>query len=157
MTSLSIRPASKNDVPDILALIRELAQYEKLAHEVVTDEATLAHTLFGEKSYAEVLLAEENNTTVGFCLFFHNFSTFLGRPGIYIEDVFVRESHRGRGIGKQFFAELARIAAERGCGRIEWWVLDWNETAITFYKNMGAVAMDDWTVMRLTEDKFKLL
>ncbi len=157
LTECRFRVASSQDVPVILQLIRELAEYEKLAHEVVADEATLAESLFGEKRYAEVLLAEVENEAAGFCLFFHNFSTFLGKPGIYVEDIYVRTAYRGQGIGKKFFSEISAIAEERKCGRVEWWVLDWNEPAITFYKNMGASAMDEWTVYRLSEEKYKRL
>lgn len=151
----TFRSAVKDDVPAILQLIRELAVYERLEHEVVADEATLSESLFGEKRYAEVLLAEVGGDIAGFCLFFHNFSTFLGKPGIYIEDIFVRPEYRSQGIGRKFFAEISAIAEQRKCGRVEWWVLDWNKPAITFYERMGAVAMDEWTVYRLTEEKYK--
>jgi GNAT superfamily N-acetyltransferase len=157
LPDVHIRPAQPDDVGLILSFIRELAEYEKLAHEAVADEETLRQHLFGANPRAEVLIAEVAQEPAGFCLFFHNFSTFLGRPGLYIEDVFVREAFRAQGIGKQFFAELARIAKTRGCGRIEWWVLDWNQPAIDFYRRMGAVAMDEWTVYRLTEEKFASL
>lgn len=153
--TLAIRPATRRDVPTILLLIRELAAYEKLAGEVVATEAGLEKTLFGPKSYAEVLLAEEAGIVVGFCLFFHNYSTFLGKPGIYIEDIFVLPGHRGKKIGKQLFARVAEIAKDRDCGRIEWWVLDWNKPAIDFYQNMGARPMDEWTVYRLTQEQFE--
>jgi len=150
----AIRNATRADVPVILQLIRELAEYEKLAHEVVATEEGLENTLFGTKSTAEVLIAEEEGMAIGFCLFFHNYSTFLGKPGIYIEDVFVRTAHRGKGLGKMFFAEVGRIAHERECGRVEWWVLDWNKPAIDFYERMGAKPMSEWTVYRLTEEQF---
>jgi GNAT superfamily N-acetyltransferase len=153
-TRVAIRAATCADVTDILSLIRELAEYEKLGSEVVATEAILRETLFGKRSYAEVLLAEVGGELAGFCLFFHNFSTFLGRPGIYIEDIFVHERFRGQGIGKQFYAKLAAIAKARGCGRIEWWVLNWNKPALDFYKRLGAMPMDEWTVYRLTEDIF---
>lgn len=149
MPPFSFRPANQADVPLIVEFIHELAEYEKLAHEVVVTEEVLQETLFGARAYAEVLLAYAGDKPAGFCLFFHNFSTFLGKPGIYIEDIFVRPEFRGQGIGKQFYEELKKIAAERKCGRIEWWVLDWNETAINFYKKLGAQAMDEWTVYRL--------
>ena len=155
--TLHIRPAQPGDAALILSLIRELAEYEKLAHAVVADEATLAEHLFGAQPRAEVLIAEAQGKTAGFCLFFHNFSTFLGKPGLYIEDVYVREAFRGQGIGRQFFAALARIAEQRGCGRMEWWVLDWNQPAIDFYQRLGATPMDEWTVYRLTEEKFATL
>ena len=153
-TAIATRFATRRDVPVILQLIRELAEYEKMAHEVVATEASLENTLFGPRSYAEVLIAEEKGIAIGFCLFFHNYSTFLGKPGIYIEDFFVQPEHRGKGLGKMFFAEVGRIAHERGCGRVEWWVLDWNKPAIDFYKRMGAKPMDEWTVYRLTEEQF---
>ena len=148
--SIQIRMAAEPDVPLILAFIKELAEYEKLAHTVVTTEAGLRETLFGARPYAEVLIAEADETPVGFALFFHNYSTFLARPGIYLEDLFVRPEARGRGYGRQMLARLARIARERNCGRLEWSVLDWNEDAIRFYRSLGAVAMDEWTVYRVT-------
>ena len=151
---VSMRFAGVQDVPVILAMIKELAEYEKLSAEVVATEAALENTLFGTKSYAEVVLAEEDGEATGFCLFFHNYSTFLGKPGLYIEDVFVCARHRGKGLGKMLFAEISRIAAERNCGRIEWWVLDWNKPAIDFYTTFGAKPMNEWTVYRLTEEQF---
>lgn len=144
-----VSPATLKDIPLILTFIRELAEYENLLHEVVADEAILEQSLFGPKSYAEVILAYEKDQPVGFALFFHNFSTFLGRPGIYLEDLYVRAAYRGKGYGKKLLAHLAQLAVERGCGRLEWWVLDWNEPSIAFYKNLGAQAMSDWTVYRL--------
>lgn len=156
-TRTAIRTATPQDVPQILALIHELADYEKLSHEVVATVESLERTLFGPKSYGEVLLAEADGEVAGFCLFFHNYSTFLGKPGLYIEDIFVRPTHRGAGIGKALFAQAARIANERGCGRMEWWVLDWNKPAIDFYRKMGAAPMDAWTVFRLTEQQFEHL
>lgn len=136
----------------ILELIGELAEYERLRHEVVATEDDLRRTLFGERPAAEVVLAEVEGAAspVGFALFFHNYSTFLGRPGLYLEDLFVRSAWRGRGIGRRMLEHLARIAVERGCGRFEWWVLDWNEPAIRFYRSIGAVPMDEWTVQRVT-------
>lgn len=137
-------------MPLILALIRELADYERLSHEVSATEEVLRSSLFGERPVAEVLIGESDSRPAAFALFFHNFSTFLGRPGIYLEDLYVRPEFRGRGIGKAMLARLARLAKERGCGRLEWWVLDWNEQAIEFYESLGAIAMDDWTVYRVT-------
>ena len=144
-----IRTATPGDIPVIGQLIRELAQYERLSHEVLLDERELHRHLFGGRPYAEVLLAEDDRRVVGFALFFHNFSTFLGKPGIYLEDLYVQAEHRARGYGKELLAEVARIAVERGCGRLEWSVLDWNEPSIGFYRSLGARAMDDWTVYRL--------
>ena len=149
---LTIRFATESDVPLVLDFIKGLADHERLAHEVVATEELLRRTLFGERKVAEVLLAFDGEDAVGFALFFHNFSTFLGRPGLYLEDLFVRPEARGRGVGRRLFVELARIARERECGRLEWWVLDWNESAIGFYRKLGAVAMDEWTVYRLTGD-----
>jgi len=147
-----IRPARPEDVPTIAALIRELAEYERLSQEVTLKEEALKEHLFGKRRYAEVLIAEENGAAVGFALFMHNYSTFLARPGIYLEDLFVRPAHRGKGYGKALLQELARIAVERGCGRFEWAVLDWNAPAIQFYKSLGASLMDEWTVFRLAGD-----
>jgi GNAT superfamily N-acetyltransferase len=148
--SLQIRPAIRDDVPTIADLIRGLARYEKLEHDVVMTEALLDTALFGERQYAEVLLAEDDGRPVGFALFFHNFSTFLGRPGIYLEDLFVLPETRGRGIGRTLLTHLARLAVERGCGRLEWAVLDWNRDAIGFYERIGARPISEWTVYRLT-------
>jgi GNAT superfamily N-acetyltransferase len=147
---LTIREASEYDVPVILQLIRELAEYERLSHSVVATEAGLRETLFGPRPFAEALIAENGSDVVGFALFFHNYSTFLGQPGIYLEDLFVRPAYRGRGAGTALFRRLARLAVDRGCGRLEWAVLDWNEPALKFYRRVGAVPMDDWTVQRLT-------
>ena len=147
--SLSIRPATPADLPLIAELIRALAAYEKLAGEVRFDEATLGEKLFGPRLYAEVLVGEVDGEAQGFALFFHNFSTFEGRPGVYLEDLFVRPEARGLGLGKALLAELARIAVERDCARLEWWVLDWNEPSIGFYRSLGARPMDEWTVMRV--------
>jgi GNAT superfamily N-acetyltransferase len=146
---MAIRPASPADLPLIAELIRALAEYEKLADEVRFDEAVLGEKLFGPRPYAEVLIGEVDGEAQGFALFFHNFSTFEGRPGIYLEDLFVRPEERGLGLGKALLAELARLAVERDCARLEWWVLDWNEPSIGFYKSLGARAMDEWTVMRV--------
>jgi GNAT superfamily N-acetyltransferase len=145
-----IRPATLADVPVIARLIRALAEYERLAHEVILDEARLHDHLFGPRPYAEVLLAESEGTVVGFALFFHNYSTFVGKPGIYLEDLFVEPAHRGKGFGKALLRALARLAIERDCGRLEWAVLDWNEPSIQFYKAIGATPKDEWTGYRLT-------
>jgi GNAT superfamily N-acetyltransferase len=145
-----IREANEGDVPLILSLIRELAEYEKLSDEVVATEDGLRDSLFGERRYAEVLIAEHDGAPAGFALFFHNFSTFLGKPGIYLEDLYVKPAFRGSGIGKKLLVHLASLAKRRGCGRLEWWVLDWNEPSIGFYKKLGAVPMDDWTVYRVS-------
>jgi GNAT superfamily N-acetyltransferase len=147
--SLAIRSASRADLPLIAELIRALADFEKLAGEVRFDEAVLGETLFGPRPYAEVLIGELDGEPMGFALFFHNFSTFEGRPGIYLEDLFVRPEARGRGLGKALLAELARLAVARDCARLEWWVLDWNAPAIGFYRSLGARPMDEWTVMRV--------
>ena len=149
MSGTLVREASGEDVPLILSFIRELAEYENLSHEVVATEETLRANLFGERQFAEVLIAEHDGAPAGFALFFHNFSTFLGRPGIYLEDLYVKPELRGAGIGKKLLVHLARLAKDRGCGRLEWWVLDWNAPTIGFYEKLGAVAMDDWTVYRL--------
>jgi GNAT superfamily N-acetyltransferase len=147
--SISLRSATRDDVPVIAELIRGLARFEKLEHEVVMTEELLAAGLFGDRPYAEVVLAEADGRPVGFALFFHNFSTFLGRPGIYLEDLFVLPEQRGHGIGRMLLAHLARLAVERGCGRLEWAVLDWNKEAIKFYERLGARPNSDWTVYRL--------
>ncbi|MCX7124206.1 MAG: GNAT family N-acetyltransferase [Gammaproteobacteria bacterium] len=146
-----IKPAIINDVPLILSFIRELASFEKLSDEVVATEEILKETLFGDKTNAEVIIGYLDNVPVSFALYFHNFSTFLGRPGIYLEDLFVKESARGKSIGQKMLAYLAHLAKERKCGRLEWWVLDWNETAIGFYKRLGAKPMNEWTVFRVTD------
>jgi GNAT superfamily N-acetyltransferase len=148
--SLTVRPAAEHEVPEVLRFIRELAVYERLEHEVVATEAALRAALFGPRPYAEVALACLDGTPVGFALFFHNFSTFVGKPGIYLEDLFVRPEARGRGVGRSLLAWLARTALERGCGRLEWAVLDWNEPAIGFYRSLGAVSQDEWTTMRVS-------
>jgi len=148
--NVTIVPATPADVPTILDLIRALAEYEKLSHEVVATEADIDRWLFGGRPVAEVILARSETTTVGFALFFHNFSTFLGRPGIYLEDLFVLPDWRGQGVGRLLLTSLARLAVERGCGRLEWSVLGWNEPAIGFYLRMGARVMDEWRICRLT-------
>jgi GNAT superfamily N-acetyltransferase len=147
---IEIRPALASDVADILRFIRELAIYEKLEHEVVATEAQLRATLFGPRPFAEMLFLEEEGQKAAFALFFHNYSTFLGQPGIYLEDLFVLPEKRSRGYGKRLLAEIARLAVERGCGRLEWSVLDWNEPALRFYRRLGASPMNEWTVQRLT-------
>jgi GNAT superfamily N-acetyltransferase len=152
-----IRSATPADVPAIARLIRALAEYEKLSHEVVLREEDLSQHLFGPKPYAEVVLAEDGGQVVGFALFFHNYSTFLSKPGIYLEDLFVLPESRGKGHGKKLLSHLAKLAVERGCGRFEWSVLDWNEPAIQFYKSLGAAPMNEWTVFRVTGDALQRL
>lgn len=147
---LRIVPATERDVAVILGFIRKLADYEKLSHQVAATEDLLRETLFGARRVAEVLIAYLGDEPAGLALFFHNFSTFLGRPGIYLEDLFVEPAHRGKGIGKALLVEIAKIARERKCGRLEWAVLDWNKPAIDFYRGLGAVPLDDWTLFRVT-------
>lgn len=146
--SLGFRNAQRNDVGLILQFIRELADYEKMLSEVVADETTLEEWIF-DKQKAEVIFALEGEKEVGFALYFHNFSTFLGRAGIYLEDLYVKPEYRGKGYGKAILKKLASIAVERGCGRLEWWCLDWNKPSIDFYRSLGAEPMDDWTVYRI--------
>ena len=155
--NFTIRPATERDVPVILAFIRQLAEYEKLSHEAVMTEEILRQSLFGSRRAAEVLLGYSGDLPVAFAVFFHNFSTFLGRPGLYLEDLFVIPEMRGKGFGKAMLVELARIARERNCGRFEWSVLDWNKPAIDFYKALGAVPMDEWTIFRVTGEALKRL
>jgi GNAT superfamily N-acetyltransferase len=155
--TIAIRPATREDLPLIAQLIRDLAAYEKLAHEVRFDEDVLATKLFGPRPYAEVVIGEVDGAAQGFALFFHNFSTFEGKPGVYLEDLFVRPEARGTGLGKALLAHLAALAVERDCARLEWWVLDWNEPAIGFYKRLGAKAMDEWTVYRVDGDALTTL
>jgi GNAT superfamily N-acetyltransferase len=152
MSDIFIRPATENDVPQILDFIQQLAEYEKLTHVVVATEELLRETLFGARPAAEVLLAflADEEMPVGFALFFTNYSTFLARPGLYLEDLFVAPQYRGRGAGKALLKALARLVRERGYGRFEWSCLDWNEPSICFYKKMGAVPLDDWTIFRVT-------
>jgi GNAT superfamily N-acetyltransferase len=150
---VEIVPATRDDVPAILGLIRSLATYERLEAEVVATEGDLREALFGPQPAAEVLLARAGGTIVGFALFFHNYSTFLGRRGIYLEDLFVEPAYRGQGIGKRLLAAVAKVAVARRCGRFEWAVLDWNEPAIGFYRSLGARPMQEWTVFRLTGDE----
>ena len=149
--SCTIREATIEDTATLLELIRGLAEYEKLLHEVVADEATLRCSLFGDQPTAFAIIAEYDGAPGGFALYFYNFSTFLGRPGLYIEDIYVKPEMRGKGIGKALFAWLAQKSEEKQCGRMEWWVLDWNKPSIDFYKSMGAEAMEEWTVFRLNE------
>jgi GNAT superfamily N-acetyltransferase len=147
---ITVRPAAADEMPLVLGFIRELAAYEHLGHEVVATTADLQAALLGPRPYAEVVFACVDGTPLGFALFFHNFSTFLGKPGIYLEDLFVRPEARGRGLGKRLLAWLARTALERGCARLDWAVLDWNEPSIGFYLGLGAQRLDEWTTFRLT-------
>ena len=153
----AIRAARREDVGDLLRLIRGLAEYEKLAHMAVGTEPLLEDALFGPRPAAEALIAERDGHAVGFALFFTTFSTFLCKPGLYLEDVFVEPGHRGLGIGKALLARLARLAVERDCGRLEWRVLDWNQPSIVFYKSLGASLMPEWILVRMTEGEFGLL
>jgi GNAT superfamily N-acetyltransferase len=150
--TLRIVEATESDVPLLLSFIRKLAEYEKLADQVSATEDHVREALFGSRRVAEALLAYLGSEPVAFAVFFHNFSTFLGRPGIYLEDLFVDPPHRGKGVGKALLVELARLARARNCGRLEWAVLDWNESAIDFYRSLGAVPMEDWTIFRLAGD-----
>ena len=152
MPEIELRTATERDVPLILSFVRELAEYERLSHEVVATEELLRASLFGERPAAEVVIGNYGDEPAGFALFFHNFSTFLGRPGIYLEDLYVTPSFRGRGVGRTMLAYLAKLAKKRDCRRMEWSVLDWNEPAIKLYKRIGATPMDDWTVFRVTEE-----
>ena len=150
IANFTIRTATVTDIPLILSFIKELAEYEKLSNEVVATEEILAESLFGERSSsAEVVIGYYKNEPVAFALFFHNFSTFLGKPGLYLEDLYVNTEMRGKGIGKVLILYLANLAKNRGCGRFEWWVLDWNKSAIQFYHSIGAKPMDEWTVQRV--------
>jgi GNAT superfamily N-acetyltransferase len=157
MPDVRILPATIHDVPTILALIKSLAEYERLGHEVVATEDVLRRSLFGARPEAEVVLAYVGSDVAGFALFFHNFSTFLGRHGLYLEDLYVLPEHRAKGIGRRLLQYLAHLALERECGRLEWWVLDWNEVAIRFYQSIGAVPMSDWTVYRVAGDALTAL
>ncbi len=149
-SELTIRVAEPGEVALVLEFIRELAAYERLSDEVVASEADLRETLFGPQAYAHVLFGCLGGTPVGYALYFFNYSTFRGRPGLYLEDLFVRPAARGRGVGRALLAHLARLARERRCGRFEWAVLDWNAPAIAFYRSLGAVAVDEWTIFRMT-------
>ncbi len=151
-SSLTIKNAAKQDIPLILSFIKALAAYEKMSHQVVVTKEVLQESLFGETPIAEVILAYSDEQPAGFALFFHNFSTFLGRPGLYLEDLYVNPEIRNQGIGRALLVYLAKLAQERNCGRFEWSVLDWNEPSIQFYKKLGAVPMEDWTVFRMTGD-----
>ncbi|MBM3764658.1 MAG: GNAT family N-acetyltransferase [Acidobacteria bacterium] len=148
--SVTLRIAAESDLSVILSFIEGLADYEKLRHACVATEDALRRTLFGERRYAEIIIADHDGVSAGFALFFHNYSTFLAKPGIYLEDLFVLPAHRGAGIGKALLIELARLAVERDCGRLEWSVLDWSEPAIGFYKSLGAEPQDEWTIFRVT-------
>lgn len=156
ISDFMIRFASADDTPLILGFIKELAEYEKMSDDVVATEELLREWIF-EKQNAEVLIGEFHGEAVGFALFFHNFSTFLGRAGIYLEDLYIKPSMRGKGFGKQMLKHLAKLTVERGCGRLEWACLDWNTPSIEFYKSLGAVSMDDWTVYRLSGDTLKFM
>jgi GNAT superfamily N-acetyltransferase len=151
--SIQIAPAAQSDVPTILRFIRALAEYEKLSHQCVATEQMLRETLFGKRVYAEVLIARLEQMPVGYALFFHNYSTFLAQPGMYLEDLFVLPECRGKGVGKALLAKVAQIARERDCGRLEWSVLDWNQPAIEFYKRLGATVMPDWRICRVSDDQ----
>ena len=157
MSNFAIRFATVADVATVMRFIRDLARYERLEHEVIATEDVLRETVFGERRYAEVLIGEIDGDPVGFALFFHNFSTFIGRPGIYLEDLFVRPEFRGHGYGKALLGRLAALAVERKCGRVEWAVLDWNTPSIEFYKSIGAVPMTDWRIFRLKGDALAAL
>ena len=156
-SNFQIRQAQRSDVPLVYEFIYRLAEYEKLTHEVVATHEDLEKYLFGEEQVAEVVIAYEETIPVGFALFFHNFSTFLGKPGIYLEDLFVLEEYRGRGYGKKLLVYLAKLAMERDCGRLEWAVLDWNEPSINFYKSLGAKMLDEWIVNRVSGKELKEL
>jgi GNAT superfamily N-acetyltransferase len=156
-SDLTLRFALAADAPLVLAFIRELAEYERLSHQVVATEEGLRHALFGPHPGAEVVIASLDSTPVGFALFFHNFSTFLGLPGLYLEDLYVRPENRGAGVGTALLAFLARTAVERGCGRFEWAVLDWNEPAMRFYRALGARSVDEWTIFRVTGEPLTAL
>ena len=151
-SELTLALATEGDVPQILSFIKDLAEYERLAHAVVATEEGLCQSLFGERPYAECLIARWDGEPAGFALFFHNFSTFLGRPGLYLEDLFVKPAVRSKGVGRALLKRLAQIAIDRRCGRLEWSVLDWNEPAIRFYESIGAQPLEEWTIFRLQGD-----
>lgn len=155
--AFEIREATESDVPLILQFIKDLAEYERLAHLVIATEEQLRSTLFGTVRLAEVLIGSEDGVPAGFAIFFHNYSTFLAQPGIYLEDLFVKPEYRGRGYGKALLVRLAQIARDRNCGRVEWAVLNWNAPSIAFYKSLGARPMEDWSVFRLTGEKLEAL
>lgn len=154
---IALRPATPADIPQILDFIAGLAEYEKLAHEAVATPALLQEHLFGPRPAAEVVIAEADGQPAGFALFFHNFSTFLGQPGLYLEDLFVYPQYRGLGLGRRLMVHLAQLAVARGCGRFEWSVLDWNEPAIRFYRSLGAVGLEEWTVQRVSGEALHAL
>jgi GNAT superfamily N-acetyltransferase len=156
-SDLSLQAATEQDVPLILGFIKALAEYERLKDAVVATEDALKKTLFGPRPYAECVIARWQGQPAGFALFFHNYSTFLGRPGIYLEDLFVKPEFRGKGVGRALLQRLAQVAQERGCGRLEWSVLDWNEPAIGFYRSLGAIPLDDWTIFRLKDEALSRL
>jgi GNAT superfamily N-acetyltransferase len=156
MSNFIIRKATIEDVEKIVYLIKQLAIYEKLEHEAIVTKEQIVANVFNQQ-YAHVLIAEENDETIGFALYFFNFSTFVGKPGLYLEDLYVEPTHRGKGYGKKLLIELAKIAKEKNCGRMEWVVLDWNTPSIEFYKSLGAFPLDEWSVFRLTEDKIHKL
>jgi GNAT superfamily N-acetyltransferase len=155
--TIRIEPATERDVPLILRLITALAEYERLSHQVVATEAALRETLFGTKPAAEVVIAYADDTPAGFALWFHNYSTFLGKPGLYLEDLFVLPEWRAHGVGRELLSHLAGVAVARGCGRMEWAVLDWNEQAIGFYRKLGAAVLEEWRICRLTGDTLAAL
>jgi GNAT superfamily N-acetyltransferase len=157
MNNIIIKPASESDVPIILSFINKLAEYERLSHEVTATEEVLRNNLFNGSNNAEAILCYENNIPVGFALFFHNFSTFLGKKGLYLEDLYVLPEYRSKGIGKKMLRYLAKLAVERNCGRFEWSVLDWNEPAIKFYRNLGAEFKNEWIITRVSGDALKKL
>lgn len=157
MTRCAIRPAERGDVPTIVRFIRELAEFEQLADQMTADAGTIARSLFGPRPYAECLLAAVDGEDAGFALYFHNFSTFVGKPGLYLEDIYVAPRFRQLGVGLAFFRELAKIAVARDCGRLEWSVLNWNERAIAFYRRLGAEPMSEWTVQRLSRGTIETL
>lgn len=156
-TNFEIKPATINDAQTIVDLIKAIAEYEKLSDQVKATPETIIEHLFSQKSYAECLIGFENNEPIGFALFFHNFSTFISKPGIYLEDLFVLESHRGKGYGKKLLLQLIALAKQRNCGRVEWSVLNWNKPAIDFYESLGATAMNEWTTYRLNEETINKL
>jgi GNAT superfamily N-acetyltransferase len=156
-TNFEIKPATIKDVQTIVDLIKAIAEYEKLSDQVQATNETIIEHLFSQKSYAECIIAFENNKPIGFALYFHNFSTFVSKPGIYLEDLFVLESHRGNGYGKKLLLQVIALANQRNCGRVEWSVLNWNKPAIDFYESLGAIAMNEWTTYRLNEEKISTL
>jgi GNAT superfamily N-acetyltransferase len=156
-TNFEIKPATIKDAQTIVDLIKAIAEYEKLSDQVEATNETIIKHLFSQKSYAECIIAFENNIPIGFALYFHNFSTFVSKPGIYLEDLFVMESHRGKGYGKNLLLQIIAIAKQRNCGRVEWSVLNWNKPAIDFYESLGATAMNEWTTYRLNEEKISTL